>query len=141
MKETLKHFLDENIHKTIFSSLGIKLETLDGDETILSLNVDDRHRQHRGLVNGGVYVVLAESAASIAGASTVNYPEETVVGIEINANHVRACKEGKIYSKTKCLHKGKKTLVYEIYTKNEKDELLSVARCTLMVIKNIEKLG
>lgn len=140
MTQKLVDFFNEHMDKTIFSSLGMTLEKLDGDETIVSLEIDDRHKQHRGLVHGGVYVVLAESAASLAGASLVKYPDESVVGIEINANHLKATREGKITARSKRIHQGKNTLVYEVYVENENEKLISAARCTLMVIKNINKI-
>ena len=135
MREAVLAIIKANNERTVFNALGMEVTQVDADETIVSLTIDQRHFQHVGLVHGGIYVLLAESAASIAGACTLTSPDQTIVALEINANHVRSSRTGTLTATSKCLHRGKKTLVYEVRVEDGEQRLISMARCTLMVIE------
>jgi 1,4-dihydroxy-2-naphthoyl-CoA hydrolase len=135
MKKRIQKIIEEGNDHTIFKTLGLIIEKLDQDETIVSLKIDNRHYQPMGLVHGGVYVVMAESAASLAAACTLTQETSSVVGLEINANHVRSAKSGILRAYSRCLHHGRRTLVYEVRVQDSEESLISIARCTLMVIE------
>lgn len=135
MNARIQAIVDENNDRTVFKALGMTVDRLDADETIVSLSIDDRHYQHVGLVHGGVYVMLAESAASLAGACTLASKTASIVALEINANHVRSSKSGILRAYSKCLHRGSRTLVYQVRVLDGDNHLISIARCTLMVIE------
>jgi uncharacterized protein (TIGR00369 family) len=124
-----------NLDNTVFKALGIEIVKRDIDETIVRLNVDGRHLQPRGIVHGGVYVVLAESAASIAASCSLSDLEHSVVGLEINATHVRSTKSGTICARSKLLHHGRTIMLYDVRVENEEKKLVSMARCTIMIKK------
>lgn len=134
MKEKLLRIVEETNNNTVFKALGIQIDKLDADESIVSMAIDHRHRQHVGLVHGGIYVLLSESAASMAGACAVD-DDSMVVGLEINANHIRSTVDGKLFATSKSIHRGKTTMVYEVKVTDEEKRLISISRCTLMVIK------
>jgi len=123
-------------HKdTVFEALGISIEAYD-PEVVISLQVDHRHLQHAGIVHGGVYVLLAESAASIAGAFKVDLHNYDIFGMEINANHLKPTLPGqKIFAKSKLIHQGRSTMIYGVDITNEVGGLVSISRCTLAVRK------
>lgn len=135
MSELVEQIIKLNHDQTIFKALGLTIGKLDPNETVVSLNIDERHYQHRGLVHGGVYVLLAESAASLAAACTLTDPNTSVVALEINANHLRATSAGSLHARSSCVHKGRSTLVYEVRVEDRGKNLVSLARCTLMIIK------
>jgi uncharacterized protein (TIGR00369 family) len=82
-----------------------------------------------------VSVVLAESAASVGGYLAA--PDgHTAVGIEINANHVRSMREGRLTAVATPVHTGRTTHVWEIELTNEDDALICVSRCTLAIVKD-----
>lgn len=137
MSKHVLEFIKARAEHTVFNALGIVVDKVDADETIVSLKIDERHKQHVGLVHGGVYVLLAESAASIAAACTLTDPEHSVVAIEINANHIKSCDSGVLSAHSKNLHKGRQTLVYEVRVEDGANKLISIARCTLMVVKKV----
>ena len=136
MISAVEKIIKERHDSTVFGALGINIQKIDPNETVVSLQIDHRHYQHMGVVHGGIYVLLAESAASIAGACTLSDPSQNVVGLEINANHLRATREGILSAHSLCLHKGEKTLVYEVRIVDNKNRLVSIARCTLMIIRH-----
>ncbi|WP_163312723.1 hotdog fold thioesterase, partial [Klebsiella aerogenes] len=71
------------------SHVGIEFTQLGEDFLEATMPVDGRTRQPFGLLHGGASVVLAESMGSMAGY-LCSEGEQKVVGLEINANHLRA---------------------------------------------------
>lgn len=96
--------------------------------------VDARTRQPHGLLHGGASVVLAESVASIAGSLTVDPETSRVVGLEINANHLRPVTEGHVYGVATAEALGRRTQVWTIRITDDADRLVCLARITLAVI-------
>lgn len=133
MIERVRGLIAKNDTHTVFHALGMSVDKLGPDETVVSLKIDQRHFQHVGLVHGGVYVLLAESAASLAAACTLTDESSSIVALEINANHIRSATAGSLHAHSHCLHKGKRTLVYEVRVVDGEEHLISIARCTLMV--------
>lgn len=132
MNDKIIEQINETNKNTVFHALGISIDRLDADETVVRMPVDNRHLQHIGLVHGGIYVLLAESAASIAGSCALK-EAGVVVGLEINANHLSSVSSGVLFAKSKSIHQGKSTMVYEIKVTNEENKLISISRCTLMI--------
>src|SRR5688500_15533551 len=69
--------------------------------------VDHRTKQPAGLLHGGANVVLAESLGSIAANCLIDTEKQMAVGLEINANHIRAVKSGYVYGKAEAVHIGR----------------------------------
>lgn len=97
--------------------------------------VDQRTKQPFGLLHGGASVALAESLASIGGWLNVDEKNFYVVGMEINANHISAQRDGWVIGSAKPLHIGKKSHVWEIKINSESsNKLACISRCTLAVV-------
>lgn len=136
--EQIIQFIEENHDNTIFGALGIRVESYDPKCVVVAIDVDKRHLQHAGIVHGGVFVTLAESAASMAASLSVEAHKFRVMGMEINANHLRPVSEGCVRARSKLIYQGKSTMVYEIRVCNENEELVCISRCTIAIrpIKN-----
>lgn len=113
--------------------LGIEFTAIGEDYIAAKMPVDHRTHQPFGLLHGGASCVLAETLGSVAGSLTVEYGKEIVVGLEINANHIRSAKSGFVYGKTTPIHIGKSTQVWEIKITNEEGKLICISRLTLAV--------
>jgi 1,4-dihydroxy-2-naphthoyl-CoA hydrolase len=100
-----------------------------------TMPVDERTRQPFGLLHGGASVALAETVASIGAFELVDQEKEAVVGLEINANHIRAKKDGVVTAAATVLHQGKSTMVWDIKITDEEGKLVCVSRCTMAVIQ------
>lgn len=116
------------------SHCGIEITEIGEDFIKGTMPVDHRTVQPFGLLHGGASVVLAETLGSIAGGLTVKMGEETVVGLEINANHVRSARSGLVTGIATNIHIGKRTQIWEIRIENEDKELVCISRLTLAVI-------
>ena len=118
---------------TLAETLGIEITEVGANFLRGRMPVDARTHQPFGLLHGGASVALAETLGSCAGHLTLT-DERMVVGLEINANHVRAAKSGYVYGTALPLHIGGRTQVWEIKIADETGALVCISRITLAVI-------
>ncbi|MEQ8302193.1 MAG: hotdog fold thioesterase [Cyclobacteriaceae bacterium] len=119
---------------TLVEHLGIRFSHIGPNYVSALMPVDNRTHQPLGLLHGGASVALAETLGSIAATLCVDPKSQYCVGLEINANHVRAISSGFVKGTASPLHIGKRTHVWEIKIVNEKEELISISRITMAVI-------
>lgn len=127
--------INDGIQNTMISTIGIEITDIGDDFICGKMPVDERTIQPFGLLHGGASVALAETLGSIGGGIKVYQNNETVVGIEINANHLKSARDGWVYGKASPIRIGKKIQVWNIEITNESGELICVSRLTLAVIK------
>ncbi|MGI8384737.1 PaaI family thioesterase [Robertmurraya sp. P23] len=125
---------------SLIQTLGIEFKQIEKGRVVATMPVDDRTRQPFGLLHGGASVALAESVASIGAYELVNKEKEVVVGLEINANHIKAKRDGIVTATGTVLHQGRTTMVWDIKITDEQEQLISVSRCTIAVIEKREKI-
>ena len=116
--------------------LGIEFTAIDDHSISARMPVDGRTKQPAGILHGGANVVLAETLGSVAGNLAVP-SNKMVVGVEINANHLRAVKEGFVTGVCTALHVGGRTQVWEIKIYDQQQRLTCVSRLTCAVIDRI----
>ena len=126
--------INDGIQNTMTSTIGIEITDIGDDFICGKMPVDERTTQPFGLLHGGASVALAETLGSIGGGIKVYNNNETVVGIEINANHLKSARDGWVFGKAIPLRIGKKIQVWNIEITNEDDDLICVSRLTLAVI-------
>ena len=115
--------------------LGIEFTEITSDYVCAKMPVDYRTKQPMGLLHGGASVVLAETLGSVASWLSLDDPtKQTAVGVEINANHLKAAKSGYVYGKCTPLRVGKTMHIWEIKISNEKGDLICASRITIAVI-------
>ena len=119
---------------TLIEHLGIVFTAAGEDWLQATMPVDERTRQPYGLLHGGASVVLAETLGSSAGNLCVDTATQVCVGLEINANHLRAAREGVVTGTARAIHVGRSTQVWEIRIENEAGKLVCISRLTLAVI-------
>jgi 1,4-dihydroxy-2-naphthoyl-CoA hydrolase len=119
---------------TLLDALGIEGLEIGADFLRARMPVDHRTRQPFGLLHGGASVALAETLGSLGGWLTLPPEGGNTVGIEINANHVRAVREGWVIGTARPLHLGRSTQIWEIRIEDEAARLVCIARLTLAVI-------
>ncbi|WP_101925538.1 MULTISPECIES: hotdog fold thioesterase [Luteimonas] len=118
---------------TAIDALGIVFTEIGADFIRATMPVDGRTHQPFGLLHGGASVLLAETLGSTAGGLAA--PEGCgVVGIEINANHLRGVRSGLVTGTTRPLHVGRSTQVWEIHIEDAAGKPVCVSRLTLAVI-------
>ena len=119
---------------TLNEALGIRYTELGDDHLVATMPCDARTQQPFGLLHGGANVALAESLGSLAGLLVLPPGGGRTVGIEINANHLRAVREGHVTGTARPLHLGRSTQVWEIRIVDDQGRLSCVSRITLAVV-------
>ena len=115
--------------------LGVKVETISAERVVLTMEVTPRVHQYIGIMNGGVSLLLCETAASTGAVAAADLTKFAPVGIEINANHLRAVSKGIITVEAKPVYPGRTVNVWSIEITNDKGKLVCVGRCTILFQK------
>lgn len=114
--------------------LGIVFTAAGDDWLSATMPVDARTRQPYGLLHGGASVVLAETLGSSAGNLCVDPSSHMCVGVEINANHIRAVTSGLVTGTARALHVGRSLQVWEIGIVDAQGRRACASRLTLAVV-------
>ena len=122
-------------YNTMQQFLEIKFTEAGDDYLKAEMPVKDHHKQPMGLLHGGANVTLAESLGSVASVLVIDPSKYICVGLEINANHIKAVRDGFVYGITKPIHIGRSTQVWEIKIFNSKDELSCISRITNAILE------
>jgi 1,4-dihydroxy-2-naphthoyl-CoA hydrolase len=123
------------MEETIIGLLGIEFVEMTKDRVTATMPVNSSTHQPYGQLHGGASVVLAESVASFGTINLIDQEIETAVGLEINANHIRGKKDGIVTAIGTPLHRGRKTMVWDIKIVDEDEKLICVSRCTMAIVQ------
>ncbi len=121
---------NDDVHR----QLGIEVVEVSPEKVVLRVEVGPKVHQPFGILHGGVSALLAESAASIGGAVSVD-EGSIVVGTELNCSHLRSMSSGTLTATATPIRKGRTVHVWAIDLTDERNRMICVARCTLQVVK------
>ena len=118
---------------SIHELLDVEVVEATPERVVMRLPVDWRVHQPYGILHGGVSALLAESAASF-GAALAAGPERSVVGIELNASHLRSLRDGHLTAEATPVRVGRTVQVWRISLHDDAGRAICEARCTLSVL-------
>lgn len=113
--------------------LGVEIVEALADRVVLSMPVTPKVHQYLGIMNGGVSLYLCETAASIGVVAGADLERVTPVGIEINANHIRAVSKGILTVVASPVHSGHTMSVWKIDITNDRGKLVCTSRLTMLI--------
>lgn len=119
--------------ETLLDTLGIEVTEAGPDRVVATMPVEARHHQPLGYLHGGASVALAETIVSV-GAYLAAPEGYTAFGQEINANHLRSVREGRVEAVGTPFHVGRTSQVWGVEIRDEEGRLVCVSRCTLAVV-------
>lgn len=119
---------------TIGELLDIRFEAIGEDFVTASMAVDARTHQPFGLLHGGASVVLAESVGSMASMLCVDTSRFYCVGLEVNANHLRGVRSGRVTATARPVHIGRTTHVWDIRLVDGQGKPSCISRLTVAVV-------
>ncbi len=119
---------------TLVQHLGIEVLEVGEDFIRGRMPVDHRTHQPFGLLHGGASVALAETLGSMAASLCVDPATQMAVGLEINANHLRAVTTGWVIGTARPIHVGRSTQVWGIRIENEAGQPVCISRLTMAVV-------
>ncbi|NIY46703.1 1,4-dihydroxy-2-naphthoyl-CoA hydrolase [Cedecea colo] len=132
-RETTLEALNALSAGNMVAHVGIVFTRISDSELEATMPVDNRTRQPFGLLHGGASVVLAETLGSVAGYLCTE-GEQKIVGLEVNANHLRSAREGIVRGVCKAVHVGRRHQVWQIEISDEQGRLCCTSRLTTAVV-------
>ena len=133
-KDTTLSIVNGMSKNTMLETLGIQITKLEDDIIEGTMPVDNRTHQAHGVLHGGASAALIESLGSIGSSLIINPDQNIVVGLEINANHLRMVSEGTVTGKAQIIHCGRKTHLWQVDIKDENEKLVCTGRLTVMIL-------
>ena len=125
--------INNKMNNTLASHLGIKITKVGSNTLEGEMEVVDYLKQPYGIVHGGTSVALAETLGSLASNLCIEEGVNTV-GLDINANHIKAVRKGLLIGISSPIHLGRSTHVWEIRLYNE-SKLSCISRLTMAILK------
>jgi 1,4-dihydroxy-2-naphthoyl-CoA hydrolase len=122
---------------SLSDQLGIKYTEIGDDYIKASMPVDARTVQPMRLLHGGASVALAETLGSVAGFCCLEDPDrQSIVGVEINANHLNSVPEGSaVVGTVSPIKVGRRIQVWQIEIHRPDGKLACVSRLTIAVVE------
>jgi len=119
---------------TLIDNLGIEFLSANVGEVVARMPVDARTIQPFKILHGGASLALAETVASAGSALLVDLSKSSVVGIEVNGNHVGSANSGFVIATASIVHKGERTHVWNVEIADETNRKIMIGRVTVMVV-------
>jgi uncharacterized protein (TIGR00369 family) len=132
---TKDELIEQTANSELMQFLGVKIVEVSAERVVLAMEVTPKVHQYIGIMNGGVSLYLCETAASVGTVAGVDLTKFTPVGIEINANHLRAVSKGIITVEAKTVYPGRTLNVWQIDITNDKGKLVCTGRCSVLIQK------
>ncbi|WAJ35552.1 hotdog fold thioesterase [Pseudomonas sp. GOM7] len=126
--------LNASLSNTIGEVLDIRFEAFDDDSISASMVVDARTHQPYGLLHGGASVVLAETLGSMASYLCIDPERFYCVGLEVNANHLRGLRSGRVHAVARAVHLGRSTHVWDIRLHGDDGKPSCISRLTVAIV-------
>ncbi len=119
---------------TINEALDVRFEAFDDESITASMVVDSRTHQPYGLLHGGASVVLAETLGSTASYLCIDSSKFYCVGLEVNANHLRGVRSGRVTAVARPVHLGRTTHVWDIRLSGDDGKASCISRLTMAIV-------
>jgi len=119
---------------TLLDLMGIVITEASPERVVATMPVKGNVQPY-GLLHGGASCVLAESLGSIGSALHAAAFDKVAVGVDINATHHRAVRDGVVTGVAKPIYLGRTTTSYEIVITDERDKRVCTARITCQLIQ------
>ena len=127
-------YLNAMRKNSICEVLDITFDAFDDNSITASMVVDHRTHQPFGLLHGGASVVLAETLGSMASYMCIDQKQFYCVGLEVNANHLRGVRSGRVSAVARPVHRGRTTHVWDIRLTDDTGKLTCISRLTIAVV-------
>ena len=120
--------------------LGLRLDEVTPDRVAISWDVTPALHQPYGIVHGGVYASVAETAASIAGATWLGERGQ-VVGVNNSTDFLRAVRNGTLHAVAEPIHRGRLQQLWLVEIRDESERLVARGQVRLQNISDADRLG
>ncbi len=126
--------LNATLKGNIGELLDIRFDDFGDDWLSASMVVDKRTHQPYGILHGGASVVLAETLGSTASYLCIDSRRYYCVGLEVNANHLRSLRDGRVSAVARPVHLGRTTHVWDLRLCGEDGKVSCISRLTMAIV-------
>ena len=126
--------LNATLKGNIGELLDIRFDDFGDDWLSASMVVDKRTHQPYGILHGGASVVLAETLGSTASYLCIDSSRYYCVGLEVNANHLRSLRDGRVSAVARPVHLGRTTHVWDLRLCGEDGKVSCISRLTMAIV-------
>ena len=119
---------------TLMETLGITYVLSAPGTFAATMPVGPVNHQPMGLLHGGATAALAESLGSAGSAMLIDLQTKGVVGIEVNANHIKGLRTGLVTATGTLIHQGRTTHLWDIRVTDESGALVALCRLTNLIV-------
>ena len=120
--------------------LGLRFDEVTPDRVAISLDVTPALHQPYGIVHGGVYASVVETAASIAAAAWLGERGQ-VVGVNNSTDFLRAVRDGTLHAVAEPVHRGRLQQLWLVEIRDESGRLVARGQVRLQNIPDADRLG
>jgi uncharacterized protein (TIGR00369 family) len=132
--------LDGGVATNFQDLLGMDFAEASGDRVVITCKVRPELHQPYGILHGGVYCSLVESAASIGGALWLG-DEGNVVAVANTTNFIRATREGTLTATATPLQRGRTQQLWQVEVMDDSDRLVAHGQVRLANLRTADQLG
>jgi 1,4-dihydroxy-2-naphthoyl-CoA hydrolase len=125
--------LTARVQGTLAELLGIRFVETDVDRVVAELPVREALTTVGGAVHGGTLMALADTVGAAATVLSLP-PGATTATLESKTNFVAAGRGGTVRAEATCLHRGRRTMVWQTRVTDSSGRLLSLTIQTQMVL-------
>ncbi|MES2627921.1 MAG: hotdog fold thioesterase [Bacteroidota bacterium] len=115
---------------TMMEVLDMKFTEIGTEHLVATMPVDHRTHQPMGLLHGGATIALAETVGSVGSALMVDTKKFAVVGLNMQANHLKSIRSGLVSATGRIIHAGKSTHIWDITITGPEGQVISICRFT-----------
>jgi 1,4-dihydroxy-2-naphthoyl-CoA hydrolase len=120
--------------------LGVRYVDAGPDRVELALEVTPKLHQPYGLVHGGVWCSVVESAASVGAAAWLG-DRGQVVGVSNHTDFLRGVREGTVRVVATPIHRGRLQQLWLVEVTDESDRLVARGQVRLQNLDGTDGLG
>jgi uncharacterized protein (TIGR00369 family) len=120
--------------------LGLELVEASSDKVVCALTIKPHLHQPYGILHGGVYCSMVETAASLAAAIWLG-DKGQVVGVANTTNFIRATREGTLTATATPLQRGRTQQLWQVEITDDTERLVAHGQVRLANITDADRIG
>ena len=113
--------------------LGLDCRGFDGDEYVVGLAIETRHLNIGGIVHGGVYCSLLDTAMARAFFMADGSAELSAATLEMKVNFLGSAGEGQLVARGRVVQRTRRTAYVEGRVENAAGKVIARASATMMI--------
>jgi len=117
---------------TFWGLVGCEIASLSQRQAVVTLEIKPHHLNLIGIVHGGVYATMIDSAMGLA--AMMARPQENVVTSGLNLNYLAPIGQGKMVVTAAIAHQSRKTVTVQAQARTDGGELLALGTGSFRVI-------